>query len=145
MTLSSPLNTQQLELESITTLESQLQQRQSLAAIGQRYTDIVWAAGLFEGEGYISTNTKTKTNHYWCIGIEMTDKDVLDRYANVIGSNLLRPRKTMKKLQKKQSWIVVTTKRSEVLRILKMFLPHFGKRRAAKAIEAINHLHEIIN
>jgi hypothetical protein len=75
----------------------------------------------------------------------MTDKDVLDRYANVIGSNLLRPRKTLKKTQKKQSWIVVTTKRSEVLRILKMFLPHFGKRRAAKAIEAINHLHEIIN
>ena len=75
----------------------------------------------------------------------MTDKDVLDRYANVIGSDLLRPRKTMQKTQYKQSWMVVITKRSEVLRILKMFLPHFGKRRAEKAIEAINHLNEIIN
>ena len=143
MTLSSPLNTQQLELESITTLESQLQQRQNLAAIGQRYTDIVWAAGLFEGEGYICPDTKK--NHYWCIGIEMSDKDVLERYANVLGSDLLRPRKTMQKNQKKQSWIVNITKRSEVLRILKMFLPHLGKRRAARAIEAINHLNEIIN
>ena len=143
MTLSSPLNTQQLELESITTLESQLQQRQSLAAIGQRYTDIVWAAGLFEGEGYICPDKRR--NCYWTLGIEMTDKDVLDRYANVIGSDLLRPRKTIQKTQHKQSWIVVTTKRSEVLRILKMFLPHFGKRRAEKAIEAINHLNEIIN
>ena len=143
MTLCSPLNSQQLKLESIINYDVQLQQRQNLAAIGQRYTDIVWAAGLFEGEGYICPDKRRKC--YWTMGIEMTDKDVLDRYANVIGSNLLRPRKTMKKLQKKQSWIVVTTKRSEVLRILKMFLPHFGKRRAAKAIEAINHLNEIIN
>ena len=37
MTLSSPLNTQQLELESITTLESQLQQKQSQDLIGQKY------------------------------------------------------------------------------------------------------------
>ena len=37
MTLSSPLNTQQLELESITTLESQLQQKQSQDLTGQKY------------------------------------------------------------------------------------------------------------
>ena len=144
MTLSSPLNTQQLELESITTLESQLQQSQNLAAIGQRYTDIVWAAGLFEGEGYIYIH-KSKGYNYWSIGIEMSDKDVMERYASVIGSDLLRPRKTWSKMETKQSWIVNTSKKTEVLRILKMFLPHFGKRRAEKAIEAINHLHEIIN
>ena len=140
MTLSSLWNTQQLELESITTLESPLQQRQSLAAIGQRYTDIVWAAGLFEGEGYIYTNA----DHYRCIGIEMTDKDVMQRYAAVVGYGQLKPRKTVP-ANRKQSWRWDIGKRSEVLRILKDFLPHFGKRRSAKAIEAINHLNEIIN
>ena len=37
MTLSSPLNTQQLELESITTSEYQLQQRQNQETTGQKY------------------------------------------------------------------------------------------------------------
>ena len=79
------------------------------------------------------------------MGMEMADKDVMERYASVIGSDLLRPRKTWAKMATKQSWIVNTSKKTEVLRILKMFLPHFGKRRSEKAIEAITHLHEIIN
>ena len=141
MTLSSPLNTQQLELESITTLESQLQQRQNLAAIGQRYTDIVWAAGLFEGEGCIYIYpTKTSVQ----LIIKMTDVDVMERYVDVIGyGNLYGPKCYQKGT--KPYWRSTVTKRSEVLRILKMFLPHLGKRRAEKAIEAINTLHEIIN
>ena len=140
MTLSSPLNTQQLELESITTLESQLQQRQSLAAIGQRYTDIVWAAGLFEGEGCISFDSRQPKLRK--VYLAMTDKDVMERFINIVGfGNLLGPYKGTNKPQ----WAWKVAKSSEVLRILKMFLPHFGKRRSERAIEAINHLHEIIN
>ena len=139
MTLSSPLNTQQLELESITTLESQLQQRQNLAAIGQRYTDIVWAAGLFEGEGCITFNSRQPNLRK--VYIAMTDKDVMERFVNIVGfGKLLGPYKGTNKPR----WEWAVSKSSEVLRILKMFLPHFGKRRAKKAIEAINHLHEII-
>ena len=118
-----------------------MQQRQSLAAIGQRYTDIVWAAGLFEGEGYIYTNPSSKCR---CIGIEMTDKDVMQKYVAVVGYGQLNPRKTVP-ANRKQSWRWDIGKRLEVSRILKMFLPHFGKRRAEKAIEAITHIHETIN
>ena len=143
MTLSSPLNTQQLELESITTLESQLQQRQNLAAIGQRYTDIAWAAGLFEGEGCITTDHRSKNCRI--IQMKMTDLDVMERYVDVVGyGNLNGPYKDSKNTQFKPWWQWNVYKGSEVLRILKMFLPHFGKRRAEKAIEAINHLHETI-
>ena len=142
MTLSSPLNTQQLELESITTLESQLQQRQNLAAIGQRYTDIVWAAGLFEGEGCI--HFKPDRPNQRVLAIAMTDKDVMDRFVDVVGyGNLKGPH--WAKLSTKPLWRWQLYKRTEVLRILKMLLPHFGKRRSQKAIEAINHLHEAIN
>ena len=141
MTLSSPLNTQQLELESITTLESQLQQRQSLAAIGQRYTDIVWAAGLFEGEGCIYINSN---RIYAQLILQMTDLDVMERFVDVVGhGNLNGP--YWQKNSTKPCWRWAVSKSSELQRILKMFLPHLGIRRAEKAIEAINHLHETIN
>ena len=142
MTLSSPLNIQQLELESITTLESQLQQRQNLAAIGQRYTDIVWAAGLFEGEGCIAQHTKG--SGYRKLVISMTDSDVMERFVDVVGyGNLRGPYNYNTGYKPYWRWEIVKSK--EVLRILKMFLPHLGKRRSEKAIEAINHLNEIIN
>jgi hypothetical protein len=118
-----------------------LQQRQSLAAIGQRYTDIVWAAGLFEGEG--SIHMKTDRPRQRVLSIGMTDKDVMERFVDVVGyGNLQGP--YIAKLRK-PFWKWQLYKKTEVLRILKLFLPHFGKRRAEKAIEAINHLNEIIN
>ena len=143
MTLSSPLSYQQLKLENIINYDAQSQQRQSLAAIGQRYTDIVWAAGLFEGEGciYIHPN-----KIYVQLIIHMTDVDVMERYVDVVGYGKLNgPYKDSKNTRFKPWWQWNVYKGSEVLRILKMFLPHLGKRRSEKAIEAINHLNEIIN
>ena len=119
-----------------------MQQRQSLAAIGQRYTDIVWAAGLFEGEGCI--HFKTNRPNQRVLSISMTDKDVMERFVDVVGyGNLNGP--YMGKLSTKPFWKWQLYKGTEVIRILKMFLPHFGKRRAERAIEAINHLNETIN
>ena len=53
MTLSSPLNTQQLDLESTTTLEYQLQQRQSQEKIGPKCIEY-----LGEPRGQGKTQTK---------------------------------------------------------------------------------------
>tara|TARA_B100000902_G_scaffold334562_1_gene333782 strand:- start:687 stop:1043 length:357 start_codon:yes stop_codon:yes gene_type:complete len=118
-----------------------LQQRQRLAAIGQRYTDIVWAAGLFEGEGCINNKKQDRQRN---ITVAMCDKDVMERFVDVIGyGNLNGP--YLNKLSTKPFWRWDCAKKSEVLRILKMFLPHLGKRRAEKAIEAITHLNEITN
>ena len=59
-----------------------MQQKQNLAAIGQRYTDIVWAAGLFEGEGctYLFKDRRSVQ-----LLVKMTDLDVLERLAVVAG------------------------------------------------------------
>ena len=122
MTLSLPLNTQQLELESITTFESQLQQKQNLAAIGQRYTDIAWAAGLFEGEGYISYRNATPNQR--CIGIEMTDEDVMERFLKVVNYGRL----SVKVLDSgKDFYRWTTAKHTVVTRVLKLFLPYLEK------------------
>jgi len=79
----------------------------------------------------------------------MTDKDVMERFIDVVGyGKLLGPYKTngtKHKSHYKNRWEWSCQKSSEVLRLLKLFLPHFGKRRSEKAIEAINHLNEIIN
>ena len=137
MTLSSPLKTQLEELENTTLYDAQLQQKQNLAAIGQRYTDIVWAAALFEGEGSIFLRKDYPNSRY--ISISMTDKDVMQRFVNVVGyGNLNGPYKGTKQ----PYWSWECAKKIQVLRILKMFLPHFGIRRAEKAIEAITFLNE---
>ena len=126
-----------------------MQQKQSLAAIGQRYTDIVWAAGLFEGEGCIFTD-KYRPNQRR-LTMNMTDKDVMERFVNVVGYGNLNnytyseAKQSCHKATLKPYWQWKVAKAKEVLRILKMFLPHFGKRRAEKAIEAITHLNETIN
>ena len=78
------------------------------------------------------------------MSITMTDLDVMERFVNVVGyGKLYGP--FMNKNSTKPLWEWHIGKRIEIIRILKMFLPHFGLRRAAKAIEAINHLNETIN
>tara|TARA_A100000164_G_C21365379_1_gene521735 strand:+ start:116 stop:526 length:411 start_codon:yes stop_codon:yes gene_type:complete len=135
MTLSSPLKTQLEKPENTTLYAALLQQNQNLAAIGQRYTDIVWAAALFEGEGCISIFPNRRTVQ---LIVKMTDLDVMERLVNVAGYGNLRGPLILKGL--KPSWRWTVAKKTEVIRILKMFLPHFGKRRAEKAIEAINYI-----
>ena len=118
-----------------------MQQKQNLAAIGQRYTDIVWAAGLFEGEGctYLFKDRRSVQ-----LLVKMTDLDVLERLAVVAGyGKVAGPH--WDKNSTKPFWRWTVSKKTEVLRILKMFLPHFGIRRAEKAIEAINYLNETTN
>ena len=73
----------------------------------------------------------------------MTDSDVMERFVDVVGYGNLRGPYTNSGYKPFWRWEIVKSK--EVLRILKMFLPHLGKRRAAKAIEAINNLNEITN
>ena len=120
-----------------------MKQNQNLVAIGQRYTDIVWAAGLFEGEGTIYTDAARPISRY--IRMEMTDEDVMERFVNVVGyGNLIGPyHAPCRQPHHKAVWYWKVGKRIEVSRILKMFLPHFGKRRSKKAIEAITTIENI--
>ena len=110
-------------------------------------TDVAWAAGLFEGEGCITTDSRYKNHRR--ITINMTDEDVMQRFVEIVDYGRLRgPYMAGKpgtpKAKHKKRWQWCTGKKPEVLRILKMFLPYFGKRRLEKAIEAINKI-EIIN
>ena len=104
-------------------------------------TDVAWAAGLFEGEGCITDDKKK----YRRLQMNMTDEDVMKKFVRIVDYGNLKgphlPRKRMEENpsgKRKPFWYWGVGKRSEVLRILKMFIPYFGKRRSQKAIEAIN-------
>ena len=72
----------------------------------------------------------------------MTDKDVMENFVRIIGyGNLRGPHNTQKKdgIKRKPTYRWAVKKRTEVIRILKLLIPFFGKRRNKKAIEALNH------
>ena len=97
---------------------------------------IAWAAGLFEGEGSITNNrTRAKLN------LAMTDKDVVEKFASIIGYGNVNPKKNHKKPSHwKDQWEWSVGKQSEVRRILSLLLPYLGNRRAYKALNILDDL-----
>ena len=102
--------------------------------------DIAWAAGLFEGEGCI-TDTDTRNPNNPLLQMTMTDEDVMKRFIKIVGYgnltevNRLAP--SQKEYWKPQfKWAV--RKKKEVKRMLLMFLPYLGERRACKALDALD-------
>ena len=92
----------------------------------REYPNEAWAAGLFEGEGYLY-----KGDRGWQLGIEMKDLDVLESFMRVFGETRLYTRDrgngnhyTIKYLQ-----------RDVQHSILRAMLPFLHERRRAKCEE----------
>ena len=95
---------------------------------------IEWAAGLFEGEGCIY---KKKDYNGAAVYIEMTDKDVLDSFAEVFPGGTWHQRKSDKH---KQRWSYQISRRNMVIHALSKMLPYFHNRRAYKALNILDDL-----
>ena len=94
--------------------------------------NLAWMAGLFEGEGNIQTESwRTK------LRIKMTDKDVIDRFAEYAGCGtvIFVPRG---KAHWKDQWLWSTSKKADVQRLLSDMLPYFGERRAYKTLNVLD-------
>ena len=139
MNLKTPSKTPLDKPENTTNSEHQLPLNLNPEQTGQR--SIEWAAGLFEGEGCISHDKKSKS-----LAVSMSDKDVVQEFARVVGyGNVNGPSSypSYKKHWKPMySWKV--RKKSEVIRILNLFLPYLFSRRKEKALETLNY-YETIN
>jgi hypothetical protein len=98
-------------------------------------TEIAWAAGLFEGEGCIVTDKKTG---YHRLILTMTDKDVVEKFAKIVGIERVVPLQRAPDPTRKPAWTWRTGKRVEVRRILATFLPYLGNRRGYKALNALD-------
>ena len=74
----------------------------------------------------------------------MTDEDVMEKFFNIVGLGSLYGPYTPKdkKLNgenRKDVWLWQCWRLSDVHVILKLLLPYFGTRRAAKTIEALSY------
>lgn len=101
--------------------------------------NIAWAAGLFEGEGCIGLR-KNGNNGIPSplLQLNMTDKDVIIAFQELVGGKIYGPYKPRSDIGKKLQWQWQEGRILEVKRILLDFLPYLCNRRRNKAIEVFN-------
>jgi hypothetical protein len=100
--------------------------------------DIAWAAGLFEGEGYITMfRMKAHVLHSIRLGIQMTDRDVLEKFCEIVECGKVGGPHRYSRPHHKPTYVWGIGNRTDVERILLAFLPWLGERRSAKAREML--------
>jgi hypothetical protein len=90
---------------------------------------IAWAAGLFEGEGCIQRQR---------LRIEMTDKDVLEMFADIFPGGHWYERQRQENW--KRTYTYTLSKQSLVRDALSTMLSYFGNRRAYAALNILDDL-----
>lgn len=100
--------------------------------------DCAWLAGLLEGEGCFKLHNKT--NGYRgtiAIALQMSDEDVVQRAAFLMGCKVMGPHGPYG-VSKKQTWqVIVMGKKAEGL--MRQLLPFMGKRRSEKIAALLAH------
>jgi hypothetical protein len=98
-----------------------------------------WAVGLFEGEGSLF---KDKRNNTWTLQMRMTDKDVVQMFADVMGTGGKvhdesgQPRRILTGRKACYRW--TCSRKTEVTRIVLKMLPLLGDRRAHKVLDCLD-------
>jgi hypothetical protein len=101
---------------------------------------IAWAAGLFEGEGCITLSEPIDKRNgmqhsYIALELRMTDKDVVDRFHEVVGYIGNMHYAKGQTVKHKGVWGWRCTRRADCIKVILMFWPYLGERRKARAIE----------
>ena len=110
---------------------------------------IAWAAGLFEGEGCISVRwggSESSKGHRYCrLSLRMNDGDVVKRIYDIMGvGNLYGPcMPPVSSGNRKPFWDWHVGHANDCEFVIRTFLPFFGARRSARAIEALELLARI--
>ena len=100
--------------------------------------EIAWAAGLFEGEGYITIfHMEGHVLPTIRLGITMTDRDVLEHFCRVVECGRVTGEHRFGREHHKPTFRWSIGNRKDCERILLMFLPWLGERRATKAREML--------
>lgn len=101
-------------------------------------TEIAWAAGLFEGEGSVLANPNRK-HGMPKLALNMTDLDVIGRYAVIVGGHVTGPYKSASRhvlcANPKPLYSWSEGRREVVPLILSAFWPYLGERRRTRAQE----------
>lgn len=99
-------------------------------AIHGEERDLLWLAGLLEGEGTFDAHR----GRYPRIRLGMTDRDVVGRAATLMGSGV---RLTLRHAPKQPTWHTeISGPRAEA--IMRAILPHMGARRSGRIAEVLS-------
>ena len=98
-------------------------------------SDLAWCAGLFEGEGCFTFRSKRGNPS---AVIKMTDRDVLDRFATVIGFGRISSVRSTSSLGKKQQWEWRVNSFMHVQALIAALWPWLCSRRKARAQEVLS-------
>jgi hypothetical protein len=113
--------------------------------------DEAWVAGIFEGEGTIVIRDRRKegcrNGRSVALSVVSTDEDIIYRIHNIMnvgttGGPYIRKSYGIVNDKWKPSWHWRVNHARDVVTVLEKFMPYFGKRRKAKAQEAIKYLKE---
>ena len=94
-----------------------------------------WAAGLFEGEGWIHIPSNRSNRRLVNIGLGMTDRDIVSRFARWAKCGQIY--KYVRPYPYKTMWRWSNIRYEDNQRVLRLLLPFFGSRRTAKAKQAL--------
>jgi hypothetical protein len=105
----------------------------------QRDIDVAWAAGLFEGEGYIVIHTPKSMNRspYLSVGIGSTDEDVIQRFASLFSHGFRHVDYRSRDNENHKDLYRWTTQRAGAAEVVNLFMPFFSERRRAKALQGL--------
>lgn len=95
---------------------------------------IAWAAGLFEGEGWLTLSHQKSGRPCAQLGLSSTDEDVVRRFALVIGGRVTGPHEKSGTWDFKPYWHCQMTRHEDIGIVLAAFWPWLGQRRRARAI-----------
>ncbi len=100
---------------------------------------IEWAAGLFEGEGCISTSIdKRNGNLRHGLYLGGKDQDVIEDFSNVMGCGNVIQRKAKQREHHATIYMWQVYAKDKVRECLELLLPHLGERRAYKALNCLD-------
>ena len=98
--------------------------------------DLMWVAGLLEGEGcfYVQKSHATHpTKARPRIQIQMTDEDVIARAARILECGYNR---SLPPSRRKPTYVIAVTG-AKATALMRQLLPHMGERRSAKIREIL--------
>lgn len=93
--------------------------------------DRAWLAGLLEGEGCFAFYGTPR------ISVSMTDRDVIDRVAHLMGATLISERRDPRKPTHKTQYVTQVAG-TRAHRLMRDLLPLMGARRAARIREVLD-------
>lgn len=94
--------------------------------------DLAWLVGLFEGEGYVGLTHQGRP----ALALGMTDEDIVRKAHAIAGMGTVRPSPS-KLPSAKLMWYWRVGRCDDAAALIELMLPHLGKRRGARAQQAL--------